>query len=484
MKRLRLFQEMGEEAVIATITQNLSLPETLEKHGLANKQVVNMYNYYQDLAPTLRKMTLQIFKVEHPDMTIKPVANTNDYYVYNEDGDYCMYVSCHLDDRVHYINYFNKDRKKVKRVIFDCYGNRYKEVILGEQRHVIIERLFNRDGRVCIELYYKRDEKEKNNVVSVHLNEAKGQFVFQSLDRFIAHWLDDLARQEECRFYIDRNLFYATPILMMRERVPIFSVLHSTHLKLNQSVDNGRFKSAYAGVLSNLEPYAGMIVSTAQQKQDLQLRVPKDFPIEVIPVGYMEKRTKVTMQQRTTNKIVVPARFSPEKRLEDIIEVIAIACQSISNIQLHFYGFHTSSENVVASLKNLIVEKKLENHVYFHSFTLSIMDELDDATAFILTSKEEGFCLTLLESLNCGVPAFGYDIRYGPSDLIIHGENGYLVSEGDVEALGSLLAQFLMNEQLKQLMSEQAYESANRFHKDRLKECWQHFFNKSNDTGS
>ena len=53
------------------------------------------------------------------------------------------------------------------------------------------------------------------------------------------------------------------------------------------------------------------------------------------------------------------------------------------------------------------------------------------ATASLLTSQYEGFGMTIMESIHNGCPVVSYDVRYGPSELIIDGENGLLIDAGD-----------------------------------------------------
>ena len=55
--------------------------------------------------------------------------------------------------------------------------------------------------------------------------------------------------------------------------------------------------------------------------------------------------------------------------------------------------------------------------------------EFEKSKASILTSKYEGFGLTIMESIEMGCPVLSYDVRYGPNEIINHGENGYLIEK-------------------------------------------------------
>lgn len=41
----------------------------------------------------------------------------------------------------------------------------------------------------------------------------------------------------------------------------------------------------------------------------------------------------------------------------------------------------------------------------------------------------EGFNLGLLETITEGIPPVGYNSKYGPSELILNNENGYLINK-------------------------------------------------------
>ena len=53
--------------------------------------------------------------------------------------------------------------------------------------------------------------------------------------------------------------------------------------------------------------------------------------------------------------------------------------------------------------------------------------ELATASFLLLTSRSEGSPLVLVEAMAAGCLPIAYDVRYGPSDLIRNGRNGFLV---------------------------------------------------------
>ncbi len=81
------------------------------------------------------------------------------------------------------------------------------------------------------------------------------------------------------------------------------------------------------------------------------------------------------------------------------------------------------------------------------------------ADVFVLPSIEENLANTVMEAIACGTPCIAFNIG-GMSDMIEHGENGYLAQPYKVEDLAQGLAWVLENEERHQKLSHRAREKA------------------------
>lgn len=87
----------------------------------------------------------------------------------------------------------------------------------------------------------------------------------------------------------------------------------------------------------------------------------------------------------------------------------------------------------------MVKEYELENYVEIHDFTNNPGLAFRESLASLLTSKFEGFALTVMESINENCPTISYDIKYGPSEIIVDGENGYLIEENNIDAFAEAM---------------------------------------------
>ena len=80
---------------------------------------------------------------------------------------------------------------------------------------------------------------------------------------------------------------------------------------------------------------------------------------------------------------------------------------------------------------------------------------------FILSSHYEGMPYSLLEAMSMGIPAVGTDV-IGIKDLIIHGETGFLVREGDQGELANAVIKLIENPETLSFFSVNAKNRASK----------------------
>ena len=142
--------------------------------------------------------------------------------------------------------------------------------------------------------------------------------------------------------------------------------------------------------------------------------------------------------------------------------------KEIPDAKLEIYGRGPEEKRLEEQIKNL----KLENNVFLRGYTDTPLPIFKNAALSVFTSAAEGFGLTLVESICNGCPAFAFDIKYGPSEIINDGQTGYLTPRFDKEEFARKIIKFYKDEQLQKTMSKNCYKEASRFSTEQFLENW------------
>ena len=90
-----------------------------------------------------------------------------------------------------------------------------------------------------------------------------------------------------------------------------------------------------------------------------------------------------------------------------------------------------------ARLEALAAELGIAESVRFEGFVKNPLPYVRKASAFVLTSKYEGFGNVIVEAFGVGTPVISVDCDYGPSEILKGGRLGRLVPNNDIEALAN-----------------------------------------------
>jgi glycosyltransferase involved in cell wall biosynthesis len=110
-----------------------------------------------------------------------------------------------------------------------------------------------------------------------------------------------------------------------------------------------------------------------------------------------------------------------------------------------------------SELEQLAGELGLDRAVVFHGFASDErkIDLMRSAWAHVFPSPKEGWGITVIEAAACGTPSLASDSA-GLRDSVRHGETGFLVPHGDVEALAARMIELADSPALVARMGERA----------------------------
>ncbi len=114
------------------------------------------------------------------------------------------------------------------------------------------------------------------------------------------------------------------------------------------------------------------------------------------------------------------------------------------------------------SLQEKIVQLNLSDQLSLVGLQEKVEMYLWNADLYVHSAITEGFGLTIIEAMVCGLPVVCTDGK-GNRDLIQEGENGFMVGERDPKLLADKIELLLKNDILRQEMGEKARKFAQGF---------------------
>ncbi len=471
INRLHLFEEGGLSAKCIYTSFNTRLHENAKSFGVEGR-CFSLYDFFQeseDYEETKRDNWLDYWG-NQCGFLIKHVPKSNDIRVYDKNDLFLMYV--HFSDNTYsnlvYINYFDENRKKIKREFYDSRGFLSKVNLLQKDQTIYAELFFDKYGKVKLEKYYHLENKEQQLTKIILKNYQHRDYFFVNEMELQTFFFDELYQKGDL-YFCDKNKFLAEPLSKTSKQVPVCSVFHSTHALGQDDVLNSAIKTHYRFVLNHPKKFQRIIVSTKKQKQDLLDRYTTELPeVTVIPVGYTENHS-INIEKKQKNKIIGVARYSPEKQIPHQIEVMSRLVTEFPDVELHLFGFGS----VEKEMRELIEKYQLHQNVFIRGFAIDLFAEYSSSSLSLLTSKIEGFSLAVLEAQGFSVPVISYDIRYGPGEMIEDGVNGFLVEPNNKEMLYDKMREFLKDELLQKQFMIESEKNAARYNKEIIIQKWQ-----------
>lgn len=117
-------------------------------------------------------------------------------------------------------------------------------------------------------------------------------------------------------------------------------------------------------------------------------------------------------------------------------------------------------------------KEKAAAHIIFLPFTSNPYPVLNNSKIVTLTSNYEGFPMVLVEALAHKVPVVSLDIVSGPSEIIVHKENGLLVKERNVASFAEALNTLYLDTSLYNRCVENAIPSISFLNHEGIANQW------------
>ncbi|WP_342388833.1 glycosyltransferase [Salinicoccus bachuensis] len=380
----------------------------------------------------------------------------NAYRLY-QDGRYVKYISLREDDTLDFIDYYGEYERRERREFFDYYGQMTRlQRFSPEENKLEEEHFYNRNGDTILTM---RHDPETNKIIHVK-NFGEGDRTLSETDGdqtpYRKDWLDQVLGESDRDTVVISDTRPTDELVVLLDDSRVKGVIrpHSNHLR-NPDDPSSELNRRNKYAIESVKDIDALVVLTEKQRQDIISRFGHPEKVFVVPNYYdpgppkvtglrsflMNVRQRSRKIERDMKKVVIVSRFSSIKSIDHTIRAFKDVVEAVPEAKLEIWGKGDKKQEY----KDLIKKLDLDGNVKVKGYTQHPENVYRSGAMSVVTSKAEGFSLSVMESMVNETPVVSYDIRYGPSDMIEDGENGFLIKKGDTGMLAERMIHMLQN---------------------------------------
>lgn len=158
-----------------------------------------------------------------------------------------------------------------------------------------------------------------------------------------------------------------------------------------------------------------------------------------------------------------------EKKYSILIKAFALLAKRFPDWDCRICGAGGAQKDY----QRLIYGYGLADRIFLPGAVDDMREEYSRASIFCIPSAFEGSPNALLEAQAFGIPSVGFASCSGVNDIIVDGENGYLVQEQTPVDLANALAPLMEQDQLRRRFTDGALRLISRYDQETLYAQWE-----------
>ncbi len=187
------------------------------------------------------------------------------------------------------------------------------------------------------------------------------------------------------------------------------------------------------------------IVTLTKRDKELWENGLRNISAKIVPIANPSPYENIQHTPSLEFKVALAiGRLTHVKGFDMLIESWAKVCYVNHDWKLRIVGSGEEEENLKKQAKHL----EIDNRIDFIPTTRDVEQYYKTSSFYCLSSRFEGLPMVLLEAQAFGLPIVAFNCDTGPSDIVTHDRNGYLIEDFSVLEYSKAILQ-LINEKEK-----------------------------------
>lgn len=329
-------------------------------------------------------------------------------------------------------------------------------------------------------------EKLNSSVHCIKLQRREIPFLNQRL-------VDALAVKKEFAAYLARQDKRDTIVLVFQSASIAINICKKYQIKVICRLSNHpsavKYEKSILRKISELiKPYtysnADQVIANSEKlSQDFGQIIHKNVVTIYNPIDFeqienaMEEEISEDLKAEASEfkgrLLITVGRLTRQKDLQTLIRGYGKS-KAKNDAMLWIVGDGDERKSIEALIKQL----GLENHVHLLGYQSNVYKFLKYGDLFLQTSLYEGCPNALIEAVATGLPSIATNCLSGPSEILLNGRGGDLISIGNVDELALCIDKYFESPDILKRKEKCAQKHLERFENERVMEQYINLLNQ------
>lgn len=192
--------------------------------------------------------------------------------------------------------------------------------------------------------------------------------------------------------------------------------------------------------------------------------------VQVIPNPLPFKSAAISSQ--TKKRVIAVGRYCHEKGYDYLLQAWAKVQQACPDWNLVIFG---DGDRTV--YEQMLIDLNIDpKRCILNGRTSDIQSEYVKSSLAVCSSRFEGFGLSIVEAMACGLPVVSFDCPWGPRSIISDGVDGTLVENGNVDLLAENMISLMRDNDRRKVLADNAIRNVRRYDIEQIAQKWKELF--------